>query len=46
MTELLKNYNLNNIDNKLKTFGQLETMIYELFDLDKNEFSLESEEKI
>lgn len=45
VTELLKNYNLNNIDIKLKTFGQLETMIYEVFNLDQNEDLYEKEEK-
>jgi hypothetical protein len=44
VTQLLKDYDMASINEKLKTFGQLETMIYEVFNLDSEEFN-EKEEK-
>ena len=46
MTELLNNLNLIGINEKLKTFGQLENMIYDVFSLDDGELGINEEQKI
>jgi hypothetical protein len=38
--ELLNNFHVVNINEKLKTFGQLENMVYKVFNLDDEDLTI------